>query len=625
MLELCEDRAARASPAVETPPSFEGVRKDDPVTESRDPRRTVIQGRHLMTPSEALVETMVAQGVTDVFGIVGSAYMDALDLFPAAGIRFVPTVHEQGAAHMADGYSRASGRHGVCVGQNGPGITNFVTAIAAAYWAHSPVVAITPETGSLTMGLGGFQETEQLPIFSKITKYQAHVNHPARMAELAGRAFDRAVLEMGPTQLNIPRDFFYGEFEGEIGAPIRIERGPGGSRSLDEAAEQIAAARFPVILSGGGVVMAGGVDAAVALAEALDAPVATSYLHNDAFPASHRLWCGPLGYHGSKAAMRMIHEADVVIALGSRLGPFGTLAQYEFDYWPKAAKLIQVDADPRVLGLVKKPTVTICGDAREAALALAGRLEGRRLACRANRDERLARLGEAKRAWEQELDAWHGERDPWSVEVARGSSHMHPREMLRELEKAMPEDAMVSTDIGNICQIANSYLRFDRPRSMFGAMMFGNCGYAFPTMIGCKVASPGRPAIAYVGDGAWGMSFGEILTCVREQIPVAAVVFHNGQWGAEKKNHVDFYQNRFLGVNLENPSFAAVARAMGAEGHTIEKLSDVGPSLRAACAAQREGKTTILEMMVTRELGDPFRRDALKKPKRLLEKYKACE
>ncbi|MCC6640602.1 MAG: sulfoacetaldehyde acetyltransferase [Deltaproteobacteria bacterium] len=578
-----------------------------------------------MTPSEALVETMVAHGVTDVFGIVGSAYMDALDLFPAAGIRFVPTVHEQGAAHMADGYARTTGRHGVCVGQNGPGITNFVTAIAAAFWAHSPVVAITPETGSLTTGLGGFQETDQLPIFSKITKYQAHVTGPARMAELAARAFDRALLEMGPVQLNIPRDFFYGELECEIGDPIRIERGPGGTESLERAAALLAGARFPVILAGGGVVMAGGVTAAVALAEALGAPVATSYLHNDAFPASHPLWCGPLGYHGSKAAMRLIHEADVVLALGSRLGPFGTLPQYDFDYWPREAKLIQVDADPRVLGLVKKPAVTICGDAREAALALAARLAGRPLAGTKTRDARRARIAETRGAWERELAGWDFEHDPWSLEVARGSHAMHPRQMLRELEKAMPEDAMVSTDIGNICQIANSYLRFDRPRSMFGAMMFGNCGYAFPTMIGCKVAAPERPAIAYVGDGAWGMSFGEILTCVRERIPVTAVVFNNGQWGAEKKNHVDFYGNRFLGVDLANPSFAGVARAMGAEGQTIEKLGDVGPALREACAAQSEGRTTILEMMVTRELGDPFRRDALRKPRRLLEKYKGCE
>src|SRR5499433_130479 len=209
-----------------------------------------------MTPSEAFVETLVAHGVTDVFGIVGSAYMDALDLFPTAGIRFIPTAHEQGAGHMADGYSRVSARHGVCIAQNGPGITNFVTATAAAYWAHSPVVVVTPETGSGTIGLGGFQETEQLPIFSKITKYQAHVNSRARMAELTSRAFDRAQLELGPSQLNIPRDFFYGDVECEIPTPISIERGAGGAQSLDAAASLLAQAQFPVILAGGGVVAA---------------------------------------------------------------------------------------------------------------------------------------------------------------------------------------------------------------------------------------------------------------------------------------------------------------------------------------------------------------------------------
>ncbi|TAK37308.1 MAG: sulfoacetaldehyde acetyltransferase, partial [Betaproteobacteria bacterium] len=486
------------------------------------------------------------------------------------------TVHEQGAAHMADGYYRVTGRHGVCIGQNGPGITNFVTAIAAAYWAHSAVVAITPETGSLSIGLGGFQETDQLPIFSKITKYQAHVNNPARMAELTARAFDRAILEMGPAQLNIPRDYFYGELECEIPQPIRIERGAGGSASLEAAAELLAQAKFPVIIAGGGLTQANGVAAAIALAEALDAPVCNSYLHNDSFPASHRLACGPLGYHGSKAAMKVLARADVVLALGSRLGPFGVLPQYGFDYWPQHAKLIQVDADPRVLGLVKKTSVTVNGDAREAALALAARLKGRPLAAAQNRAERLAVVQSENEVWAKELAAWDFEKDSWSLEVAKGSQYMHPRQMLRELAKAMPADAMVSTDIGNICQVANSYLKFERPRSMFGAMMFGNCGYAFPTMIGCKAGAPDRTAIAYVGDGAWGMSFGEILTCVREHIPVTAVVFNNQQWGAEKKNHVDFYANRFLGVNLENPSFAGIAKAMGAEGIVVDKVSSVG-------------------------------------------------
>jgi sulfoacetaldehyde acetyltransferase len=574
-----------------------------------------------MGPSEALVETLAANGVTHVFGIVGSAFMDALDIFPAAGIQFVPVAHEQGAIHMADGYSRASGRHGVCIAQNGPGVTNFVTGVAAAYWAHSPVVFITPETGSMTMGLGGFQETEQLPIFSKITRYQGHVNSPARMAEIAARCFDRAMLEMGPTQLNIPRDFFYGEIQATIAEPMRLRHGAGDEAALARAADLLANARFPVILAGGGVISSGATAETIALADLLGAAVCNSYLHNDSFPASHKLSVGPLGYQGSKAAMKLISQADVVLALGTRLGPFGTLPQHGLDYWPKEAKVIQIDADPRMLGLVKPISVGIHGDARAAAAALLARLKARNLEGAATRVERISRIAAEKTAWEAELTDWTHERDPYSLEVAANSKSMHPREALRALEKALPADSMVSTDIGNICSVANSYLRFEKPRSMFAAMSFGNCGYAFPVICGAKIASPQRPAFAYVGDGAWGISFNELLTCARERIGVTVVVFNNAQWGAEKKNHVDFYSRRYQGVNLENPSWAGVARAFGCEGVTVGRVADIAPALKEAARAQGDGKTTVLELMVTQELGDPFRRDALSKPVRHLEKY----
>lgn len=599
----------------------------------KQPNQTATaSGPQDMTPSEAFVETMAANGVTDMFGIMGSAFMDAMDIFAPAGIRLIPVVHEQGAAHMADGYSRVSGRHGVVIGQNGPGISNCVTAIAAAYWAHSPVVMITPEAGTMGIGLGGFQEANQLPMFQEFTKYQGHVTNPARMAEFTARCFDRAMSEMGPTQLNIPRDYFYGQIKAEIPQPRRLDRGPGGDESLNEAAELIANAKFPVIISGGGVVMGDAIEECKALAERLGAPVVNSYLHNDSFPANHPLWCGPLGYQGSKAAMKLISRADVVIALGSRLGPFGTLPQHGMDYWPKNAKIIQIDADHKMLGLVKKISVGICGDAKAAAVALTERLANRTLACDATKSERADQISTEKAMWEKELDGWTHERDAYSLDMIEeqkherpptGGEYLHPRQVLRELEKAMPEDVMVSTDIGNINSVANSYLRFNKPRSFFAAMSWGNCGYAFPTIIGAKVAAPHRPAVSYAGDGAWGMSLMETLTCVRHNIPVTAVVFHNRQWGAEKKNQVDFYNRRFVAGELDSPSFAGIAKAMGAEGIVVDKLEDVGPALKRAIDMQmNEGKTTIVEIMCTRELGDPFRRDALSKPVRLLDKYK---
>ena len=421
-------------------------------------QRTVVQGRVKMTPSEAFVETLVAQGVTDVFGIVGSAYMDALDIFPAAGIRFIPVAHEQGAVHMADGYSRVSGRHGVCIGQNGPGVTNFVTGVAAAYWAHSPVVVITPETGSMTIGLGGFQETEQLPIFSKITKYQGHVMQPeAHGRDHRPRCFDRAMLEMGPTQLNIPRDFFYGEIECEIPQPIRIGRGAGDEHALDEAAKLLAEAKFPVILAGGGVIMAGGTAEAVALAELLHAPVACSYLHNDAFPASHPLWVRPArlpGLEGGDEADRegrrgaRARHAPRALRHAAAVRP-GVLAGERQDH-PDRRRREDARPGEADLGRHLRRRPRRGGGARCRAC------KGKSLACQQNRDERDATIKAEKDGWEKELEQWTHETDPYSVEISKASSHMHPRQMLRELEKAMPKRAMVSTDIGNICSVSES-------------------------------------------------------------------------------------------------------------------------------------------------------------------------
>jgi sulfoacetaldehyde acetyltransferase len=565
-------------------------------------------GKVRMTPSEAFIETLVAHKVKDVFGIVGSAYMDALDLFPGAGIRLVSVAHEQNAAHMADGYGRVTNRPTVCIAQNGPGITNFVTAVAAAYWAHTPMVVVTPESGSLTAGHGGFQETEQMPIFSKITKWQVHVNSPLRMAELMHRAFTIALHERGPVQVNIPRDYFYGEGDYEILPPLVIERAAGGSNSLDKAAKMLSDAKFPVIVSGGGIVMADGVDEVKALAEHLTAPVVNSYLHNDSFPSHHPLACGPLGYQGSKAAMRTIARADVVLALGTRLGPFGTLPQHGIDYWPKDAKIIQIDADHRTLGLVKKVSLAIQGDARLAAAELLTRLKAR--GARKPDKARLVDIQREKEAWIAELANWHS---------PNKKGQIGPRRALAQLAKALPRNAMVSTDIGNVCSVANSYLRFEQPLSFLAAMSWGNCGYAYPTALGAKVARPDRPAIAYVGDGAWGMSLAEVMTAVKEKIPAVAVVFNNGQWGAEKKNQIDYFENRFVGTNLANPDFSEVARVMGAEGYRVEHEDEVSDALKAAL---KSGKPSVVEIMLTQELGEPFRRDAFRKPRRLLPKYR---
>jgi len=566
-----------------------------------------------MTPSEALVETLAAEGVETVFGIVGSAYMDALDLFPAAGIRFVSVAHEQAAAHAADGLARVTGRPQACIAQNGPGAANFVSAITAAYWAHSPVVAITPETGSMGIGTGGFQELDQMAWFSEQTVWQVRVNRPERMAELARRAFYMAKLENGPTQLNIPRDYFYGELEDEVYPSLEISRGPGSRAALAEASKLLAGANYPVIIAGGGVSQGDALAETQALAEYLQAPVVNSYLHNDSFPADHPLATGPIGYCGSKAAMRILSKADVVLALGCRLGPFGTLPQYDIDYWPKNARIIQVDANARVLGLSKKVDVASAADVKDYAADLLTAVKAA-MGKPAEAPVRVAEIAREKARWAEELESWS------SAET----SPMHPRAFLKALSESMPKGSIVATDIGNTSSMCNAYFQFSDIRQHISALSWGNCGFAYGAAMGAKIGRPDKPAFAFQGDGAWGISgIAEVMTAVRENIPVIAVVANNYEWGAEKKNQIDYYDNRFVGANLrENPDFAQVAKDMGADGHVVKTPEEVKDAVASAVASE---KPCVIDARIhggEKVLAEPFRRDALKPPVRYLDKYR---
>ena len=566
-----------------------------------------------MTSSEALVETLAAEGVKDVFGIVGSAYMDALDLFPAAGIRFVSVAHEQAACHAADGLARVTGRPQACIAQNGPGAANFVSALTAAFWAHSPVVAITPETGSKGLGTGGFQELDQMAMFEKSVKYQVRVNRPDRMAELTRRCFYMAKAECGPTQLNIPRDYFYGDCEDEIYRTPEVKRGPGAREQVEAAARLLANARFPVILAGGGVSMGNALEETKALAEYLSAPVANSYLHNDSFLQSHALGVGPIGYCGSKAAMRVIAKADAVLALGCRLGPFGTLPQYDIEYWPKSAKVIQVDIDHKVLGLSQRVELGILADAKEFAREVLAAVKAIKPGLKPD-PARQKEVEKEKKIWAEELESW-------STSTAK---LMHPRRLLRELALAIPENAIVATDIGNTSSMCNAYLKFNNVRQHISALSWGNCGFAYGAALGAKIGRPDVPVFCLQGDGAYGISgLSEVMTATRENVPVIAVVFQNFEWGAEKKNQIDYYDNRFVGTNLlENPSYARLAEDMGAKGYKIEAYEDVQGAVRDAIES---GRPAVIEAVIEggeKVLAEPFRRDALKKPVRYLDKYK---
>lgn len=564
-----------------------------------------------LSASEAVAEVLVQEGVSHVSGIVGSAFMDLLDLFPAAGIRFIPVRHEQSAAHMEDAYGRITGRAGVVIGQNGPGITNMVTSVAAANMAHTPLVVLSPKAGSATLGWDGFQEADTAAIFEPITKAALRVTHPRRIADVVRTAFRLAYAERGPVLVDIPRDYFYGVIDDPVLSPhqYRAEsRGAGDPDAVQQAAQLLAGAKNPVILVGRGV-LDSGADAVVrALAEYLSAPVATSYLHNDAFPANHPLAVGPIGYMGSKAAMTMLAEADVLLALGTRLSVFGTLPQYDRDYFPHQAAIIQVDVNARNIGRVHPVEVGIVGDARVVGEGLLAAVKTRAPGREANPD-RLAAVRQANTAWADEI----------ATLAQVPGTPMNPRRALWELSRALPEAAVVTTDIGNVASTANSYLTFTQPRKFIAALTFGNCGFAYPAAMGAHLADPTSPVVAIIGDGAWGMSLHEVSTAVEQHLPVVACVFVNREWGAEMRNQVDFYDNRFVGTPIRTPDFAQVAEAMGAQGMTVNHPEEVGDALREAIRSQQP---TVVQIGVDgTQLAPPFRRDALQKPVRLLPKY----
>jgi sulfoacetaldehyde acetyltransferase len=575
--------------------------------------------RMKMTTEEAFVKVLQRHGIADAFGIIGSAFMPISDLFPKAGIRFWDCAHEGSGGMMADGYTRASGKMCMMIAQNGPGITNFVTAVKTAYWNHTPLLLVTPQAANRTMGQGGFQEVEQMKLFEDMVAYQEEVRDPSRVAEVLNRVILKAKRASAPAQINMPRDFWTQVIDIELPALVEFERPAGGPAALEEAAALLSAARFPVILNGAGVVIAGAIDASRLLAERLDAPVCCGYQHNDAFPGSHPLFAGPLGYNGSKAAMELIAGADVVLALGTRLNPFSTLPGYGIDYWPRGAKIIQVDINPDRIGLTKPISVGIIGDAKQVAKGLLARLSDN--AGDAGREERRAKIAQTKSAWAQELSSMdHEEDDPgtsWNQRArAAKPDWMSPRMAWRAIQAALPHEAIISSDIGNNCAIGNAYPTFETGRKYLAPGLFGPCGYGLPAIIGAKIACPDTPVVGFAGDGAFGIAVTELTAIGRAEWPaITMVVFRNYQWGAEKRNSTLWYDDNFVGTELaEKVSYAGIAQACGLKGVQAWRMEELTAALDQALKDQAAGTTTLIEAMINQELGEPFRRDAMKKP-----------
>ena len=572
-----------------------------------------------MTTEEAFIKVLQMHGIEHAFGIIGSAFMPISDLFPKAGITFWDVAHETNGGLIADGYTRATGKMSMVIAQNGPGITGLVTPIKTAYWNHTPLLVVTPQAANKTMGQGGFQEVEQMNLFKDMVCYQEEVRDPSRMAEVLNRVIEKAVRGSAPAQINVPRDYWTQVIDIELPPIVRFERQGGGKEAIDKAAKLLSDAKFPVILSGAGVVIGNAIEDCKKLAEKLDAPVCSGYQHNDSFPGSHPLAVGPLGYNGSKAAMQLISRADVVLALGTRLNPFSTLPGYGIDYWPKNAKIIQVDMNPDRIGLTKKVTVGIAGDAKMVSQQILAKLSSS--AGNNGRDERKNLIHQTKSAWLQTLTGLdHEEDDPgtvWNKEAReRDKDRMSPRQAWRAIQEAMPQDVIISSDIGNNCAIGNAYPTFEKGRKYLAPGLFGPCGYGFPSILGAKIGCPDTPVIGFAGDGAFGISMNEMSSCARKEWPsITMIIFRNYQWGAEKRNSILWFDDNFVGTELDPElSYAKVANACGLKGVTVKTMEETTRAIKQSCDDQKKGITTFIEVILNQELGEPFRRDAMKKP-----------
>jgi len=573
-----------------------------------------------MTTEEAFVKVLQMHGIENAFGIIGSAMMPISDLFPQAGITFWDAAHECNAGMMADGFTRATGKMSMMVAQNGPGITNFVTPVKTAYWNHTPLLLVTPQAANKTLGQGGFQEVEQMALFKDMVAYQEEVRDPTRIAETLNRVILQAKRASAPAQINIPRDFWTQVVDIELPAIVDFERPSGGEDAISQAAALLSDAKFPVLLNGAGVVIGGAIGASMKLAERLDAPVCCGYQHNDAFPGSHPLSAGPLGYNGSKAGMELIAKADVVLALGTRLNPFSTLPGYGIDYWPKDAKIIQVDINADRIGLTKPVSVGIVGDAKKVAMSILDKLAS--TAGDNGRSSRKELIATTKSAWAQELTSLdHEDDDPgttWNERARdREPKKMSPRMAWRAIQSALPKDAIISSDIGNNCAIGNAYPTFEEGRKYLAPGLFGPCGYGLPSIMGAKIGRRDVPVIGFAGDGAFGISMNEMSAIGREEWPaITMVIFRNYQWGAEKRNTTLWFDDNFVGTELDQQvSYAGVAKACGVEGVAVSGMDELRDALAKAVDAQmNDGVTTFIEVLLNQELGEPFRRDAMKKP-----------
>ncbi|MDI3338154.1 thiamine pyrophosphate-binding protein [Defluviimonas aestuarii] len=555
-----------------------------------------------LTGGQAAVEALKAEKVGHVFGLIGSATMEMFDaLYDASEINLIGVHDERTGTHMADGYARMSGQAGVVLaGQNGPGATNLVTGLGQAKAAYSPVVSIAGSLASSHVYRDAFQEVDQQALFTPITKKTWTATSADRVPEMVREAFRVAMTpRRGPVQLNLPRDVLSAQAEFDTfqtPETYRSQSVPAApAEAIAEAAKMLAGASRPVIIAGGGIKNTGGHAQTLALAEALNAPIVTSPGHGDAIPFGHPLNAGQMGPRGNIVASRLVREADVILALGTRVGFNATF--YSYDNINRDAAIIHVELEPTAIGRYFPVALGIWADAPTAATQLTEAIG--RIKDRASADKWTA-------AYKAERQAFLAKRD---ADAQVDAMPIHPSGLFKTLRDVLPKDAAVTMDAGTLCLQATDALNYWTPKSLFTPLDFGLVGFSFACGLGVKLAAPDRPVISLMGDGGFGMTVSELSTAVDHGINTVTVVMNNGCWGAEKAYQRDFFGGRYIGADISSPPFDKLAELYGAKGYRADTLKGMAEAIEAALTC---GKPVVIDVAVDPAALYSFRRDSFK-------------